>query len=335
MTQAQNPHRRYNPLLDEWVLVSPHRSQRPWLGQVERTSGISVPEYEPNCYLCPGNERAGGEVNPAYRDTFAFQNDFPALLPVDSEQGSNAGLMRANQVTGECRVLCFSPRHDQTLATMPTHQVERVIAMWQAQTEELGQRYAWVQIFENHGEAMGASNPHPHGQVWATDYLPSIPAREDARQRQHFESAGSPLLMDYLAQELETGERVVLETDHWAWLVPYWATWPFEVLLLPKVHVRSFGDLTGELAADLARILKAGLAGYDALFGVDFPYSMGWHGPPQPEQHWQLHAHFYPPLLRSASVRKFMVGFEMLAESQRDITPEQAAARLREVTPKV
>lgn len=336
---ARHPHRRRNPLLDEWVLVSPHRTQRPWLGAEEAEGPDTRPDYDPACYLCPGNERAGGHRNPTYEDTFVFTNDFAALLPsgpLGPEMAPAPKLFMAQPVSGECRVLCFSPQHNLTIAKMDHAQIERIVGMWQAQARELGERYAWVQIFENHGSAMGASNPHPHGQVWATDSLPSIPSRELRCQAAYFAQHGGPLLLAYVQQELERGERIVLETDHWVWMVPFWATWPFEVLLLPKRWVSSLVDMSPEESSDLARVLKAGLIGYDRLFGTDFPYSMGWHGAPRAgSEGWQLHAHFYPPLLRSATVKKFMVGFEMLAEAQRDITPEQAAARLRDVTPKV
>lgn len=332
---AQRPHRRHNPLADEWVLVSPHRTQRPWLGAVEPIPMEERPPYDPGCYLCPGNERAGGERNPHYDSTFAFSNDFAALLP-DPLPGSAPvadGFLEPHPVAGECRVLCFSPRHDLTLANIGAAAVENVVELWQRQLADLGGRHAWVQIFENHGEAMGASNPHPHGQVWATGEVPTLPAREDRCQERYFAQHGRPLLTDYLAREFEAGERIVLQTDHWVWLVPFWATWPFEVLLLPIRPTSSLLELSDDQASDLARVLGAGLAGYNRLFDVDFPYSMGWHCPPTPVAHWQLHAHFFPPLLRSATVRKHMVGFEMLGEAQRDITPEQAAERLRNVTP--
>lgn len=331
---AQHPHRRYNPLADEWVLVSPHRTQRPWLGAEESAPKETRVHYDPTCYLCPGNERAGGVRNPDYDSTFVFRNDYAALLP-GLVGGATApeDFLKCRPVAGECRVLCFSPRHDLTLSGMEQGQIENVIDMWGRQLADLGGHYAWVQIFENHGAAMGASNPHPHGQVWATGELPTLPAREDACQKRYLAEHGRPLLLDYLDRELESGERIVLRTEHWVWLVPFWATWPFEVLLIPTRLTPTLLGLSDAQATDLARVLNAGLAGYDCLFDVDFPYSMGWHCPPTPVAHWQLHAHFYPPLLRSATVRKHMVGFEMLGEPQRDITPEQAAERLRSVTP--
>jgi UDPglucose--hexose-1-phosphate uridylyltransferase len=327
-----DPHRRHNPLTNEWVLCSPHRTKRPWQGQQEKPAQEEKPAYDPKCYLCPGNERAGGAQNPAYEHTFVFQNDFSALLPVSPEESAGEGLLRAQGVTGECRVICFSPRHDLTLAKMDVPDITRVVDTWADQITDLGGRYPWVQLFENKGQAMGASNPHPHGQLWACGYLPTIAATEDACQREHFDRNGRPLLLDVVEEERRRGERIVAENEHWLLLVPFWAVWPFEYLLLPKRHVTRLPELTTEERTGLAEILKRGLGQYDALFDVDFPYSMGWHGAPtdgKEHPHWQLHAHFYPPLLRSATVRKFMVGFEMLGESQRDITPEQAAARLR------
>lgn len=330
------PHRRYNPLLDEWVLVSPHRTKRPWQGGHEEAPANCSPRYDPDCYLCPGNLRANGESNPDYDHTYVFVNDFSAVLPNVPEVESYArSLFRWKSVRGEARVICFSPRHDLTLAEMSPTEIGRVVDIWAEQTEELGQRFSWVQVFENRGDLMGSSNPHPHGQIWATDSLGSIVAREETQQRAYFQRTGSTLLLDYVKQELEWGERNVVENDRWLALVPYWAVWPFETLLLPKAPVSRLPDLDRVQRRDLADILRRLLTKYDNLFEVSFPYSMGWHGAPfngETGRHWQLHAHFYPPLLRSATVKKFMVGYEMLAEPQRDITAEQAAARLQAVS---
>ncbi len=331
-----HPHRRHNPLTDEWALVSPHRTQRPWQGQREADGGESRPPYDPQCYLCPNNVRANGESNPPYLETSVFTNDYAALLPnTPADEGVEHGLLRSEPVRGECRVICFSPRHDLTLPEMTVEHIAKVVDVWAEQVSELGERNRWVQVFENKGAAMGCSNPHPHGQAWAGDFLPQLPSREDKAQSNYTQKRDSVLLCDYLTQERERGERIVEENAHWVTLVPYWATWPFEYLLLPKRHVLRLPDLTTEERVSLAEILKRSLIRYDNLFETSFPYSMGWHGAPTDEgdyAHWQLHAHFYPPLLRSAAVRKFMVGYEMLAEPQRDLTPELATKRLREVS---
>lgn len=328
-----SPHRRYNPLCGEWVLVSPERLQRPWLGWEEPLPQEARPAYDPTCYLCPGNERADGRRNPFYEHTFVFDNDFPALQPeVPSGRFAPHPLFQAIKEPGICRVICFSPRHDLTLAEMPVDEIRRVVEVWAEQVEELGRGFRWVQVFENKGAMMGCSNPHPHGQVWATRTLPTEPAREDRRQRAYWRKYGRPLLLDYAELEEKAGERLVLENEHWRVLVPFWAVWPFETLLLPRRHVRHLPDLEENEREALASILKRLLVRYDNLFQTSFPYSMGWHGAPTGRgdvSHWQLHAHFYPPLLRSATVKKFLVGYEMLAEPQRDLTPEEAAERLR------
>ncbi len=331
------PHRRLNALTGEWVLVSPHRARRPWQGQVEKLPPEDRPAYDPGCYLCPGNERAGGVRNPAFTSTFVFTNDFSALLPGESDEPlEQHPLLDTQAVQGTCRVICFSPRHDLTLPEMELADIQRVVAVWMAQVQELGQAYRWVQVFENKGAMMGCSNPHPHGQIWAGTALPNEPAKEDARQRAYIAEHGRSLLVDYLTLELQRDDRLVIENEHWVALTPYWAIWPFEILLLPRRRVQRLPELTIAEQADLAGILKALLTRYDNLFETSFPYSMGWHGAPGLEDDgeetgWQLHAHFYPPLLRSATVKKFMVGYEMLAEAQRDLTPEQAAERLREL----
>ena len=331
-----HPHRRFNPLTGQWVLVSPHRTQRPWQGHREPTAGLRRPAHDPKCYLCPGNTRANGARNPQYTHTFVFTNDFAALLPnTPSANAPDDILLRTEPVRGTCRVICFSPRHDLTLPEMEPQDIGRVIDVWADQTAELGRAHRWVQIFENKGAMMGCSNPHPHGQVWAVSSLPNEARLEDASQRAYFQTRQAPLLVDYAERERHKGQRVVLSTNHWLAVVPFWALWPFETLLLPRRHVQRLPELDADERTDLALVLKRLLTRYDNLFETSFPYSMGWHGAPGGDEDatpWQLHAHFYPPLLRSAEVKKFMVGYEMLAEAQRDITPEQAAARLREVS---
>jgi UDPglucose--hexose-1-phosphate uridylyltransferase len=330
---TDHPHRRYNPLTGEYVLVSPHRTKRPWQGQVERPPQEDRPQYDPTCYLCPGNERAGGVRNPPYDSTFIFTNDFAALLPDTPPSPPDVSpLLRIQSEQGTARVLCFSPRHDLSLPQMNVEDIRRVVDMWADQITDLGKQYRWVQVFENRGASMGQSNPHPHGQVWAGSALPNEAAKEDRHQRAYFEMQGRSLLVDYADLEVERSERVVVQNPWWVAVVPFWAIWPFEVLLMPRRHVLRLPELIGEERDALADILKRLLTRYDNLFETPFPYSMGWHGAPTDNDfhpHWQLHAHFYPPLLRSATVRKFMVGYELLAEAQRDLTPEQAAERLR------
>jgi UDPglucose--hexose-1-phosphate uridylyltransferase len=328
------PHRRYNPLLDEWVLTSPQRLSRPWQGQVEAPVTDLRPRHDPSCYLCPGNVRANGESTPAYASTFVFDNDFPALVPGHDAGEFTDGLLRAAGQPGRCRVVCFSPRHDLTLAEMTAGEIAPVVESWAEEVESLAGRDAvrYVQVFENKGAAMGCSNPHPHGQIWASRHVPMIPARKLEAQQRYFEAHGNDLLGDYLAQELERGERLVCRNDHWVALVPFWAVWPFETMLVPVRRVEHLPSLAGDERLALADIIRRLTARYDNLFRTSFPYSMGFHGRPNDgDSHpgCRLHAVYCPPLLRSASVRKFLVGYEMTAEPQRDLSAEQAAAALR------
>lgn len=334
---AATPHRRHNPLLDEWVLCSPHRLERPWQGQTESEAEEGLPEYDPSCYLCPGNERARGARNPAYTTTFAFDNDFPALLADVADQAlPQDDLFRAEDARGLCRVLCFSPRHDLTLARMDRAAIRGVVEAWAEEAEGLGRRDSvrWVQLFENKGALMGCSNPHPHCQAWATSWIPTLPARKLATQRAYFERHGRDLLGDYLERETREAERLVCANAHWTALVPYWAVWPFEVMLIPKRRAEDLAALDSDERDALADVLKRVNVRYENLFHTSFPYSMGWHGRPSDgasHPYCRLHAVYSPPLLRSATVRKFLVGFELTAEPQRDLTAEAAAARLREM----
>jgi UDPglucose--hexose-1-phosphate uridylyltransferase len=335
---GEAPHRRWNPLLREWILVSPHRTERPWLGQTAAPTAPQQVEYDPTCYLCPGNSRAGGARNPAYRSTFVFDNDYAALLPdVPEMELDRGGLIVVRSERGICRVVCFSPRHDLTIPRMKQEEVERVIEVWSAQHRELASR-PWVkhvQIFENRGALMGASNPHPHCQIWANAELPNQPACELAAQREFLQTHGTCLLCDYLKLELAGGERIVCENDAFVALVPYWAVWPFETMILSRRHVSNLLDLSDQERRELAAIMRRLTIRYDNLFLTPFPYSMGFHQrPTDPKDYpeWHFHAHYLPPLLRSATVQKFMVGYELLASPQRDITAESAAARLRELS---
>jgi UDPglucose--hexose-1-phosphate uridylyltransferase len=312
------------------VLVSAGRTERPWLGAEEPEPPEDRPTYDPDCYLCPGNARVNGSQNPSYDATFVFTNDFAALRPDTSDARIAEGLFRAEGTRGTCRVVCFSPRHDLTLAGMSEPEIRRIVDVWAEQTTELGARYRWVQVFENRGEAMGASNPHPHGQIWSGDALPVEAQREATTQAMYQAETGRGLLVDYAAAEV-SGPRMVSEAPGWLTVVPFWAAWPFETLLIPLQPAARLADLDDAGRDGLAAALRDLTRRYDALFGRPFPYSMGWHQAPfdgDATPPWQVHAHFYPPLLR-ASVRKFMVGYELLAEPQRDLTPEQAAGRLR------
>lgn len=339
MKLTQDPHRRLNPLTNEWVLVSPHRATRPWQGEVERVQTAPALAYDPNCYLCPGNARAGGVRNPQYQTTFVFENDFPALkpgTPHDRFDLETKGLLVAEGESGICRVICFSPRHDLALASMPQEEIETVVHTWMEQCRELRAdgSICYVQILENRGAMMGASNPHPHCQIWATSSIPDLPRKELTAQQAYLESRGTCLLCDYTGLEQRQKERIVCENEGFIALVPFWAQWPFEILVCCRGHIASMNDFTPDDARSLSQMLHQVTGAYDKVFAVPFPYSMGFHPSPNdradhPE--WHFHAHFYPPLLRSATIRKFMVGFEMLGTPQRDITPEVAAGRLREL----
>ncbi|MED6340328.1 MAG: UDP-glucose--hexose-1-phosphate uridylyltransferase [SAR324 cluster bacterium] len=333
MTIFDQPHRRQNALTGDWVLVSPRRTMRPWQGERHYPESGNIPCYDPECYLCPGNNRASGNQNPDYTGPYIFQNDFPSLLHETEFIERETPLFKAQSVSGNCRVLCFSERHDLSLPELELSSIEKVVQFWVDEYKELAEKYRWVQIFENKGEQMGCSNPHPHGQIWAGDFLPNELYREEKQQREYFDSHGSPLLSEYLDHELRKKQRLVELNEHWLSVVPWWAIWPFETLIIPKRHVTGLHELSGDEQAALAELLKNLLSRYDNLFQASFPYSMGWHGASffsNSKDAWRLHAHIYPPLLRSSTIRKFMVGYEMLAEVQRDISPEQASARLRE-----
>lgn len=338
------PHRRFNPLSGRWVQVSPHRLDRPWQGE-EAAPDPPAPSYDAGCYLCPGNARKGGEVNPDYRGVHVFDNDFPALLDAGltapgPDPRFEDPLFRAAVTHGACRVICFSPDHSKTLPLLSRGELREVIDVWAVQTSQLGERFASVQIFENKGAMMGCSNPHPHGQIWATEHIPDELSEAALHQDEYRIDYGRSMLLDVAERELAEGERVVEVNDSWLAIVPFWAAWPFQTLLLPRIKAARLPELGDKARDDCAAIIKALTTRYDNLFQTSFPYSMGWHQAPfldggQPMEnpdHFQLHAHFYPPLLRSASVRKFMVGYEMLAEPQRDLTPERAAAMLRDVS---
>jgi len=327
----QQPHRRYNPLTGRWVQVSPHRLDRPWQGE-QTEPEPTAPSYDPDCYLCPGNARKGGAVNPHYLGVYVFENDFPALMEGSGSFAQQDPLFRVQATSGVCRVMCFSPDHGKSLPELPLAQIQAVVEVWAEQSEELGKAFAHVQVFENKGAVMGCSNPHPHGQIWATAHIPDEVDKEIAQQAAYYNEHGSLLLLDLVEREANIGERVVASNSDWLVIVPYWAAWPFETLLLPRFRAAQLPDLSAKQKASLAQILRELTVRYDNLFCTSFPYSMGWHQSPFGEQmspYFQLHAHFFPPLLRSAAVKKFMVGYEMLAEPQRDLTPERAAEMLR------
>jgi UDPglucose--hexose-1-phosphate uridylyltransferase len=333
----KDPHRRLNPLTGDWILVSPQRTDRPWQGQIEAVAPESLPSFDPNCYLCPGNSRSGDVQNPKYTSTFVFENDFAALRPDTSQESIREGnLILAQGEPGICRVICFSPRHDLTLSRMSVAEIRRVVDVWCDQFAELSaiEKIKWVQIFENRGAMMGASNPHPHGQIWANASVPNEGTKEDQSQRSYLNEHGSCLLCDYLGLELQKTERLVCDNKRFQALVPFWAVWPYETMVLSKRHTGGLDDFNETERDDLADILRQVTTRYDNLFRTSFPYTMGFHqhptdGSSQPA--WHFHAHFYPPLLRSATVRKFMVGYEMLAGPQRDITAEAGAKTLREL----
>lgn len=338
--KTDQPHRRFNPLKNEWLIVSPQRCKRPWQGQTEKAADEVVPEFDPKNPLCPGVQRSSGKVTPNYERTFVFENDFPALLP-DCAENPVAGrnndhpLFKTASAGGECRVMCFHRRSDLQLATMELDDIKNVIGCWQDQMKELGAKYDWVQIFENKGAIMGCSNPHPHCQIWSCCFLPNEPRVKDETQRSYFDKQKTPMLIEYTKEEVKRKERIVVENDHWIVVVPFWAMWPYETMLMPKRHILRITDVNETEKQSLAEIMKRLLIKYDNLFQCSFPYSMAWHGAPSGKylgqncDHWLLHAVYLPPLLRSATVKKFMAGFEMVCEPQRDITPEMAAETLR------
>lgn len=332
----KHSHRRFNPLTGRWILVSPHRSQRPWQGKIEDSHQPKREQYDPECYLCPGNVRANGEHNPEYKTTYTFVNDFSALTAdADSIAPENTGsLLTAKPERGLCKVICFSPRHDLTLAELNLEELEQVLATWKHEYHTIGaiDYINYVTIFENKGQLMGCSNPHPHGQIWAQESLPEEAALEQKFQSEYFLKHNSTLLADYVQQELASGERLIAENEHFVLLVPFWAIWPFETMILPKKAIQHIGMFTKDQTTAFAEILSINTIKYDNLFQVSFPYSAGIHqAPTDGREHpeWHMHMHFYPPLLRSAEIKKFMVGYEMIAEPQRDITPEKSAEILR------
>ena len=330
------PHRRYNILTDEWVLVSPHRTKRPWQGKTDKIANVKRPSYDEKCYLCPTNTRAGGEVNPDYSGTYSFINDFAAVFPGSNTSQYKNGLLEASGETGICKVVCFSQDHSLTLPLMGVNEIHEVVKLWQREYLELGAlpQINHVQIFENKGDIMGCSNPHPHGQIWSQSSIPEIILNKQKQQKTYWDKNGTSLLSDYIQQEIELNERIVLENDHFVALVPYWAVWPYETMIAPKKHHQHIGQLNNDEQEAFASILKDLTTKYDNLFETSFPYSSGIHQSPTDQEHpeWHFHMSFYPPLLRSAEVKKFMVGYEMFANPQRDITAEQAADTLKSLS---
>lgn len=335
---SEHQHIRYNPLRGEWVLVSPHRMKRPWGGQVEPFSDEEIPEYDPNNPLCPGNVRANGHMTPKYEKTFCFDNDFSALLEnVPSPPNSDDELFLMGSAKGQCRVMCFHPKSNVTIARMTIDEIGEVIRQWIKEMLELGEKWSWVQIFENRGALMGCSNAHPHCQIWSSSFIPNEAKIKDKFLRDYYQRKGRPLLMDYLQKELLKKERIVIENSDWLVVVPFWAVWPYETMVLPKKQVQRMQDLDANQQKSLAIVMKTLCTKYDRLFNCSFPYSMGWHGAPTGNylkdncSHWTFHGIYLPPLLRSATIKKHMVGYELLAQAQRDLTPEQAAEKLRSI----
>ena len=333
---SNDPHRRYNILTDEWVLVSPHRNKRPWQGKVEKVQTNTRPTFDTQCYLCPGNIRANGSKTEVYEDVYVFDNDFGALLPITEEGRFENGLLKAESEKGICRVLCFSPNHSLTLPDMEISAIEKVVNLWQEQYLDLGSKefINYVQIFENKGALMGCSNPHPHGQIWAQSSIPQEVIKKSKQQKAHWEKNKRSLLQDYLHQELKAKERLICENEHFVALVPFWAVWPYEAMIIPRRHIQNLGQLDEPEKKAYAAILKNLTQRFDLVFETSFPYSSGIHQAPTDggaHEEWHMHMAFYPPLLRSASVKKFMVGYEMFANPQRDITAEMAAKSMREL----
>jgi len=330
------PHRRYNILTDEWVLVSPHRTKRPWQGKKDQTSFVKNSSYSEDCYLCPTNTRASGDVNPDYKKPYSFINDYSALLENTESITLKNGLLKAESESGICKVVCFSPDHSLTLPLMSVSAISNVIELWQKEYKELGSNPTinHVQIFENKGAIMGCSNPHPHGQIWAQNSIPEVVLKKQLQQKKYWKSNGKSLLLEYLEQELELDERIVLQNSDFVALIPYWAVWPYETMIIPKKHYKNISEINEDERSSFAEIIKQLTTKYDNLFKTSFPYSSGIHQSPTDEDHpeWHFHMSFYPPLLRSAEVKKFMVGYEMFANPQRDITAEQAAQTLKDLS---